>query len=522
MDQQITIDIRQAKCELARRVFWEYLKLKDPEFYRESRPHLKEFAGILQNFWERKLKSPDGKTAKILIVNLPPRMGKSYTLTNFCSWVLGRSWVDPDRRAEKIITISYNDDMATDFSRYCRDNIIEESINPADITFSDVFQREIYNGQMERCTISRGDGGAKKWALTGEFFSYLGAGFKGQITGKGASIGIIDDPIKNRDEAYNENTLEYIWNFYKNTFRSRIESGGLRIVNHTRWRSEDLAGRILEEFGDTCYVHKRCIVENEKRRRVEVKDDNGRVLRVEEKTVGGDLLCEELCNWEDFYDFQATIDEDIFRANYFQEPLDMQGALYAPFKTYTKIPEHKGKIGCYIDTADTGDNYLCGFAYYEVGRQAYIIDALYTMDGMTQTEPETAQFLHYNKVNLANIEANNGGGGFKRNVERILRNDYNNHSCIMSGFTQSKNKITRILTHSAWCNKNIFFPAGWEKRWPKLHKALTSYQKEGKNKLDDAPDALTGVAEQFQPSGGMPIFNPRKRKKNYRSFAKWQ
>lgn len=522
MQKKIGIDLREAKCELARRNFWEYLKVKDPGFYKESRPHLKEFAGILQGFWERKLKNPEGGVAKILIVNLPPRTGKSYTLTNFCSWVLGRSWSDPDRAAEKIITVSYNDDMATDFSRYCRDNIIQESSDPRDIVFSQIFKRQLYSGEWEGCTIERGDGGAKKWALKGEFFNYLGAGFKGQITGKGASIGIIDDPVKNREEAYNDKTLEYIWNFYKNTFRSRIESGGLQIINHTRWRSEDLAGKILDEFGDKCYVHKRCIVENEKRERVEVKDDNGRVLRVEEKTTGGDLLCKELCNWEDFFDYQRTIDEDIFRANYFQEPLDMQGALYGRFQTYTKLPDLPGRICCYIDTADTGDDFLTGFVYKECGREAYILDVIYTQAAMEVTEPETAQLIHFNNVALTKVESNSGGRGFMRNVRRILTDDYFNYNSVLTGFSQSKNKHTRILTYSAWCTKHIYFPEGWEKKWPKVYKALTSYQKEGKNKHDDAPDALTGVAEQFQPAGGMPIFNPKKRKKNRRSYEKWQ
>ena len=522
----LSVSKRDVLIELARREFWEYLKLKDPDFYKESRPHLKEFAQILQKFWERTLLTKSGKIAKILVINLPPRVGKSYTLTNFCSWVLGKSMHDPNLRVERIITISYSDDMATDFSRFCRDNILEERGSKDDIVFGDIFKRELPDGELVPVRIGKGDGAAKKWALEGEFFNYLGTGFKGQLTGKGASLGIIDDPVKNREEAYNENTLEFIWNFYKNTFRSRIENGGLQIINHTRWRNEDLAGRVMDMYGDNVYVHKRAIIENEKVKRIVHKDPNtGRVLRTEDKTVGGDLLCEELCDFENFLDLQEAIDEDIFRANYFQEPLDVQGRMYEYFTTYD--PSRKftetNRICSYCDTADTGDDYLCNIVYREVGRQAFITDVYYTKESMEVTEKETAAQIHFNKVAFAKIESNNGGRGFARAVERILSENYGNHSTVVSWFHQSKNKQTRILTQSAWIQKNFLLPADWAKRWPEFHKAMIGYQKEGKNKHDDAPDASTGVAEQFQPTGGMPIFNPDRSKLKFRrGFTRWQ
>ena len=446
-------------------------------------------------------------------------MGKSYTLTNFCAWVLGKSMHDEGRRPEEIICVSYNDDMATDFSRYCRDNILQEKNHPDEIIFGDIFQDR--NGHP--VTIGRGDGAAKKWALKGRHFSYLGAGFKGQITGKGASLGIIDDPVKNREEAYNENTLDFIWNFYKNTFRSRIENNGLQIINHTRWRNEDLAGRLIEKYGDDVYIHKRCIMENEKRGRVPIKDDKGVILRYEEKTISGDLLCEDLCDLENFLDLQEAIDEDIFRANYFQEPLDMQGRMYQHFATYEAgmtLPE--GRICSYGDTADKGVDFLCDIVYKEVGRQALVIDILYTQDSMEYTEEETAAMLHHNNVVWAKFESNNGGRSVARAVERILREVYNNTKCVIVWFAQSKNKEARILTQSAWLQRNLLFPDNWAKRWPKFYKAMTGYQKEGKNTHDDAPDASTGVCEQFQPTGGMPIFNPKKNSKNRKRFKRWQ
>ena len=94
-----------------------------------------------------------------------------------------------------------------------------------------------------------------------------------------------------------------------------------------------------------------------------------------------------------------------------------------------------------------------------------------------------------------NIESNNGGRGFARNVERIYRELFKNNRCRISWFHQSKNKKARILSNSAWVMDHIYFPENWRDRWPDYYKAMNSYQKEGKNKNDDAPDATTGVAE---------------------------
>ena len=59
----------------------------------------------------------------------------------------------------------------------------------------------------------------------------------------------------------------------------------------------------------------------------------------------------------------------------------------------------------------------------------------------------------------------------------------------------SINKIARILSNSAWVNNNIYMPIDWKNKWGEFAKDIISYQKEGKNKHDDGPDALTGVAE---------------------------
>ena len=85
--------------------------------------------------------------------------GKSRTLTNFSAWILGK------KHSNKIITASFNDDLAQDFSRFTRDIIAEEKNVQEQFVFSDIFDAKI----------KKGDAALNKWALDGQFFNYKGA-----------------------------------------------------------------------------------------------------------------------------------------------------------------------------------------------------------------------------------------------------------------------------------------------------------------------------------------------------------
>ena len=84
--------------------------------------------------------------------------------------------------------------------------------------------------------------------------------------------------------------------------------------------------------------------------------------------------------------------------------------------------------------------------------------------------------------------------GFARNVDRILKEMGTNRT-VVQWFTQTKNKVSRILSNSTWAMEHIYFPVGWQNRWSDLAEHLMKYQRTGKNAHDDAEDALTGVCE---------------------------
>ena len=100
-------------------------------------------------------------------------------------------------------------------------------------------------------------------------------------------------------------------------------------------------------------------------------------------------------------------------------------------------------------------------------------------------------------MNKAYIESNNGGRGFGRSVERILRDKFHWYKTYIDLFTQRKNKKSRILSSATWCQKNIKMPLGWEVNHEEFYKDVMGYQKEGKMAHDDAEDALAGIYDKM-------------------------
>lgn len=452
---------RQIRMELARREFWEYCKFTSPDFYTEDRVFLRDLAEKLQWFIEE-------ASEQIMVVNMPPRHGKSRSATKFVQWLFGKYGIDI-----KVMTGSYNETLSGTFAKQVRDCIAEKKTEG--IT--------VYNDIFPGTKIKYGEAAAQKWALEGsQQANYLATSPTGTATGFGCNIMIIDDVIKNAEEAYNANTLQRLSSWFTDTMLSRTENGFKLIVIMTRWSNDDLAGFILANYDNVVHVNYKA-----------VQDD-------------GTMLCPEILSKQDYDLKTKNMNKDIVAANYQQEPIDVKGRLYSTLKTYTDVPmDDKGnelfryRLN-YTDTADEGGDFLCSICYGMYGESYYILDVLYTKDAMEITEPATAKMLTRNNIGCAIIESNNGGRGFARNVDRECKNLGNRHTNI-KWFHQSKNKIARILSNSTSVMNNVYLPVNWEDRWPDFARAIRKYQREGKNEHDDAPDALTGVYENPKPLG---------------------
>lgn len=163
---------------------------------------------------------------KRLIIAMPPRHGKSERVSRkFPAWHLGKN---PD---DEMILASYSVDLSRGFSRISRDTLAKHS---------DIFD----------VSIDPFNQSAESWGLDGYRGGLHAAGVGGPITGKGARIAIIDDPVKNAEEADSETMRDKIWEWYTSTLYTRLTPDGRIIVVMTRWHEDDLVGRLLKKESD--------------------------------------------------------------------------------------------------------------------------------------------------------------------------------------------------------------------------------------------------------------------------------
>lgn len=472
--------LRQLKIVKSQKSFWEFCKTINPKFFKDSRTHLKQICDTFQALYEGRIikynledkwtivDTLEGLgehiTCKKLQLNLAPGFGKSYTSTLFSQWCYGK---DIDN---EIITVSYNAVLSSKFGQIVRDGIEQKRISPAEIVYSDIFPN---------VKIKYGDASKSDWSLEGRYHSFLATSFKATITGMRGNIGIIDDPVRDSETAFNDDALNNQYQWYCDTFLSRMVEGAIQVIIGTRWRTTDLCGRVLKDEPYDWYVLK---------------------LKAYDESTDT-MLCPELMSKETYLSKKKLTSKEIFQANYNQICVDLSGALYKNLKTYEEIPKDSNghplfeKIIAYVDTADEGKDYLVVLVAGQYNGELYILDCLYTQDGMEITEPATADVLVKNNVNYALIESNNGGRGFSRSVQRLIWERHKTRKVIIKWFHQSKKKITRILVSSTFVMEHIYFPVNWDIRWPDFYQSIITFQKAGKNKHDDSSDCLTGLAE---------------------------
>lgn len=483
---------REKKIRKARKDFWEFCKLMSPvlppsanpkypnreKLYQdENRDYLKELARALQDIYERNLFKEDGEAYKHIMISMPPRHGKSYTVQLFELWVFGQ---DPSSR---VATVSYSSDFAEDFSEFLRDKIQEkrESNDLTSFVYSDIFP-EVRLKQSAKAK--------KKWALEGYHSSYKGVGFDAGITGKGYTLMVFDDPHKDSEEAYNDDLLDKKYKKYTGTFKNRLEGDGMRIIIQTRWSDNDIIGRISKaEEGKHYYkiVQKACNNEDKAIRGLEAPQ----------------MLCDYILTFEEYKERKTDDDPIIFMANNQQELIDKKGALYQNLKHWKELPKDQHgnllfeDIVAYIDTADKGEDYLAGVVAGKYQGFLYVLDLIYTQEPMEITESIVAEALVRNKVNQCVIEANNGGSIFARNIRKMLWDKYRSRKPSIQDIPQTKNKETRILSNAHMISENVFFPPDAKIKYPDAWNSIVMFKRIGKNKHDDIEDALTGLWERF-------------------------
>ena len=239
-------------------------------------------------------------------------------------------------------------------------------------------------------------------------------------------------------------------------------------------------------------------------------DEQGRKYRLIKKRAynpdNGAMLNPFILNINAYNNLIQTVGEDIVRANYDQEPVDIKGKLYPHFLTYnnSELRSNENPNGTVVlkyikavaDTADTGEDYLCMITYgVTANKKIYILDVYYTQEHMEVTEKEAAAKLIRYEPYIFRVESNNGGRGWSRNVETNYKALGGVHT-VFKPYTQTKNKEARILSNATEVMNNIYFPDDWKQRFRDYYTSMNEYQRQGKNEHDDAEDATTAIIEE--------------------------
>jgi predicted phage terminase large subunit-like protein len=427
--------------------FWSFCRHMDPSFFTPGKWHLKIIAAALQ-------KVEDGEIPK-LAISTPPRAGKSYIISLFCAWLIGRHPTD------SIMRNSYAADLAEKFSYDIRQMIQSDK-------FLEIFPA--IKLKQDKKSVS-------DWAITkAKQSTYFCAGVGGPVTGKGCNlVAILDDPIKNIEEALSVSVLDSKWNWYTSTHLSRLETGCPEIQIATRWSKRDIIGRLLEEY-----------------------PEDWTVITIPALNAQGETFCSEIKTTKEYLDQKRITEDFIWDAEFMQNPLEVKGLLYpidqlnkfTMADLRTKKPD--GIVG-FTDTADRGDDYLCSVIGSKYGDYTYITDVVFTQDGVEITEPLVAQQIIDTKCDVMTIEANNGGSSYARNIRKLTKPQW---KCSIIDEHESTNKETRILMNAGYVKEYFYFSSDYESGsdYDKFMRALISYVKIGKNKHDDAPDGVTGLA----------------------------
>jgi len=295
-----------------------------------------------------------------LMVHMPPRHGKTLLCSIlFPAWYLG--W-HPER---KVILASYGAELAHDNGRACRNLVMSEAY------------RDCFNVR-----VTEDSAAAHRWH-TDKGGGLIATGIPGPISGRGASLLVIDDALRGAADAQSETVRESIWRWWQSDARTRLEPPSAVVMPCTRWHEDDLAGRLLAQDAPGAST--------------DGLKSSWRVLSLpaiytRPGASGPDM--QETALWPDRYPLselqriRREIGESQFAALYQQQPSPETGHIFRWFPEYSEIPPLRC-IYIPLDTAYTAQersDYTAWSIWGSDGAKLYLLEA-----GRCQEETPTAE-----------------------------------------------------------------------------------------------------------------------------------
>ena len=390
-----------------------------------------------------------------LMIEMPPRHAKSTTVDELFIpyWLL----ISPD---ERCVLASYEANFARTWGRKAR--LVVREIGPS-----------YYGLDVKRDTDAAFD-----WEIEGHRGGMFTTGIGGPITGRGFNLGVIDDPVKNQEEAQSEVIQERNYDWYRSVWSTRREPDAVEVLIQTRWHEADLAGRLLdEEPHEWVRVTLPALAEE------------------------GDLLGREMDEplWPERYDFEALMDirygkQDpggqrrggigsyFWSALYQQRPTPLEGGMFRRdwWKRYAVLPAAATRGYGFLDTIQvdkpTSDFYALS-TWRTDGAKYYVTDCR----RLRGTWPEMRQVIAdwYAKENVPLVvEETPAGTPQIQSLEEMSRLQYQGKRTgppIIRFKIEGKSKVARAMVYAPYVEAGLVYlpnQAAWVSDWVEEHAAF--------------------------------------------------
>lgn len=380
-----------------------------------------------------------------LILNIPPRHGKSDTLAAFLEWRLGTN------ELETVMYASYTASLA-----YKRSRIIRN-----EIATGKAFRKYFYTTELTEDATA-----VTFWELK-RGGGFIASGVGGSITGMGASLAVIDDPIKDRKEAESPLKRENVIDWFTSALLTRLTPDANLVIIQTRWHVNDLTGWVLEQI----QKEPNFAGFNWKTLIMPAIDEEGRAL------------------WSERYDLEwlkrrKETNEWDFASLYQQTPIVRGGTVFRDIYYYKQLPDSGYKKAIAVDLAYTKKSH----ADYTVILKGLEKNGVLYVTGMQRMQAEITVVLASLKQHQYEYSAKlhtRTGGQEKAIVEFLTREGLN----LKSEPTEGDKLSNAQPVASAWNNGKILLPerASWLEDFAKEVSNFTGVG----DKNDDIVDALT-------------------------------
>lgn len=438
-------------------------KDRDPEdrYYQPRRNKIYWLVQKMQRLIDNEL--------DILSISMPPGTGKTTLGEFFISFVMGHYPNTPN------LMSSHSGFMTRMFY-----DAVLNIITSNEYCWSDVFPDVIFEGNnAKEETINLG-----RWQ---PFKTLTCRPIRGSLTGVTRCEGFlyVDDLVSGIEEALSIDRLDKLYGEYTTDLKSRKKKKAKEIHIATRWSVHDVIGRLERMYEG-----------NPRAEFIAVPD-------IDPKTGKSNFDYDYDVGFDEkyFHDMEMSMDDVSYRCLYKSDPIEREGILYHP----TELQRYLGglpdrepdSILAICDTKDTGTDYNFLGVFYQYGDRYYLEDLVFKNIDPGTLDELNSDMLVKHHVQQAQFESNKEGSRTANEVERLVREK--GGRCHITKKYTTQNKETKIIVNSSWVKEHVIFKDITEYE-PKsdygvMMSFLCSYTQLGKNKHDDAPDALAMFAQ---------------------------